>query len=149
MVCCLGVCMCSISWFFGTYFCVLGRYKMWFVFCVKIQTLSSKNTRFWQNHDNGDGDDKDDDDDDEDDDDDDDDDCEDGVHPNSHKHFIPYMGFCASLWDSVRHHCLPYHHHHHHHHQKWRCERTALEQILIRTPPPIIKQSRQLTGASS
>ena len=31
-----------------------------------------------------------------------------GVHPNSHKHFIPYMGFCASIWDSVRHHC---HHH--------------------------------------
>ena len=54
---------------FGTYFCVLDRYKMWFVFCVKIQTLSSKNTRFWQNHDNGDGDDKDDDDDDDDDDD--------------------------------------------------------------------------------
>ena len=25
-----------------------------------------------------------------------------GVHPNSHKHFIPYMGFCASIWDSVR-----------------------------------------------
>ena len=24
-----------------------------------------------------------------------------GVHPNSHKHFIPYMGFCASIWDSV------------------------------------------------
>ena len=44
------------------------------------------------------------------------DDDGDGVHPNSHKHFIPYMGFCASLWDSVRHHCLP--HHHHHHHQK-------------------------------
>ena len=39
----------------------------------------------------------------------------DGVHPNSHKHFIPYMGFCASIWDSVRHHC---HHHHHHDHQK-------------------------------
>ena len=54
-----------------------------------------------------------------------------GVHPNSHKHFIPYMGFCASIWDSVRHHC----HHCHHHHQKRRCERTALEQILIRTPP--------------
>ena len=32
-----------------------------------------------------------------------------GVHPNSHKHFIPYMGFCASIWNSVRHHC---HHHH-------------------------------------
>ena len=40
----------------------------------------------------------------------------DGVHPNSHKHFIPYMGFCASIWDSVRHHC--HHHHHHHDHQK-------------------------------
>ena len=39
-----------------------------------------------------------------------------GVHPNSHKHFIPYMGFCASIWDSVRHHC--HHHHHHHDHQK-------------------------------
>ena len=41
----------------------------------------------------------------------------DGVHPNSHKHFIPYMGFCASIWDSVRHHC--HHHHHHHDHLKW------------------------------
>ena len=40
-----------------------------------------------------------------------------GVHPNSHKHFIPYMGFCASIWDSVRHHCH-HHHHHHHDHQK-------------------------------
>ena len=39
-----------------------------------------------------------------------------GVHPNSHKHFIPYMGFCASIWDSVRHHC--HHPHHHHDHQK-------------------------------
>ena len=29
----------------------------------------------------------------------------DGVYPNSHKYFIPYMGFCASIWDSVRHHC--------------------------------------------
>ena len=45
-----------------------------------------------------------------------DDDVE-GVHPNSHKHFIPYMGFCASIWDSVRHHC--HHHHHHHDHLKW------------------------------
>ena len=36
-----------------------------------------------------------------------------GVHPKSHKHFIPYMGFCASIWDIVRHHC-----HHHHDHQK-------------------------------
>ena len=43
-------------------------------------------------------------------------DSDDGVHPNSHKHFIPYMGFCASIWDSVRHHC--HHHHHHHDHQK-------------------------------
>ena len=59
--------------------------------------------------------------------------CNFGLHPKSHKHFIPYMGFCASIWDSVRHHY--HHHHHHHHHQKWRCERTALEQILIRTPP--------------
>ena len=67
------------------------------------------------------------------------DDDHDGVHPNSHKYFFPYMGFCASIWDNVRHHC--HRHHHHHHHQKWRCERTALEQILIRTPPPIIKQS--------
>ena len=40
-----------------------------------------------------------------------------GVHPNSHKHFIPYMGFCASIWDSVRHHC--HHHYHHHDHLKW------------------------------
>ena len=47
----------------------------------------------------------------------DDDDGGDGVHPNSHKHFIPYMGFCASIWDSVRHHC--HHHHHHHDHLKW------------------------------
>ena len=31
-------------------------------------------------------------------------DDQDGVHPKSHKHFIPYMGFCASIWDSVRHH---------------------------------------------
>ena len=48
---------------------------------------------------------------------DDDDDGGDGVHLNSHKHFIPYMGFCASIWDSVRHHC--HHHHHHHDHLKW------------------------------
>ena len=41
---------------------------------------------------------------------------DDGVHPNSHKHFIPYMGFCASIWDNVRHHC--HRHHHHHDHQK-------------------------------
>ena len=41
-----------------------------------------------------------------------------GVHPNSHKHFIPYMGFCASIWDSVRHHCHPPPHHHHDH-LKW------------------------------
>ena len=40
-----------------------------------------------------------------------------GVHPKSHKHLIPYMGFCASIWDSVRHHC--HHHHHHHDHLKW------------------------------
>ena len=39
-----------------------------------------------------------------------------GVHPNSHKHFFPYMGFCASIWGNVRHHC--HHHHHHHHIQK-------------------------------
>ena len=52
----------------------------------------------------------------EDDADDDDDDDLSGVHPNSHKHFILYMGFCASIWDSVRHHC--HHHHHHHDHQK-------------------------------
>ena len=38
-----------------------------------------------------------------------------GASPNSHKHFFPYMGFCASIWDNVRHHC---HHHHHHHIQK-------------------------------
>ena len=39
-----------------------------------------------------------------------------GASPNSHKHFIPYMGFCASIWDNVRHHCHRHHHHHHHHH---------------------------------
>ena len=38
-----------------------------------------------------------------------------GASPNSHKHFFPYMGFCASIWGNVRHHC---HHHHHHHIQK-------------------------------
>ena len=41
---------------------------------------------------------------------------EDGASPNSHKHFFPYMGFCASIWGNVRHHC--HHHHHHHHTQK-------------------------------
>ena len=46
----------------------------------------------------------------------DDDDDDDGASPNSHKHFFPYMGFCASIWDNVRHHC--HHHHHHHHIQK-------------------------------
>ena len=40
----------------------------------------------------------------------------DGVQQKSHKHFIPYMVFCASIWDSVRHHC--HHHHDHHDHQK-------------------------------
>ena len=45
----------------------------------------------------------------------DDDDDVKGVHPNSHKHFIPYMDFCASIWDSVRHHCHHCHHHHHDH----------------------------------
>ena len=40
----------------------------------------------------------------------------DGASPNSHKHFFPYMGFCASIWGNVRHHC--HHHHHHHHIQK-------------------------------
>ena len=39
-----------------------------------------------------------------------------GASPNSHKHFFPYMGSCASIWDNVRHHC--HHHHHHHHIQK-------------------------------
>ena len=29
----------------------------------------------------------------------------DGASPNSHKHFFPYMGFCASIWDNVHHHC--------------------------------------------
>ena len=48
--------------------------------------------------------------------DDDDGDSVDGASPNSHKHFFPYMGFCASIWDNVRHHC--HHHHHHHHIQK-------------------------------
>ena len=37
----------------------------------------------------------------------------DGASPNSHKHFFPYMGSCASIWDNVRHHCHHYHHHHH------------------------------------
>ena len=40
----------------------------------------------------------------------------DGASPKSHKHFIPYMGFCASIWDNVRHHC--HHHHYCHHIQK-------------------------------
>ena len=31
------------------------------------------------------------------DDDSDDDEDGDGVHPNSHKHFIPYMDFCAEI----------------------------------------------------
>ena len=57
-----------------------------------------------------------------DDDDDDDEDEEDvdgddggkhGASPNSHKHFFPYMGFCVSIWDNVRHHCHRHHHHHH------------------------------------
>ena len=39
-----------------------------------------------------------------------------GASPNSNKHFFPYMGFCASIWNNVRHHC--HHHHHHHHIQK-------------------------------
>ena len=39
---------------------------------------------------------------------------DDGASPNSHKHFFPYMGFCASIWDNVRHHCHRHHHHHHH-----------------------------------
>ena len=39
-----------------------------------------------------------------------------GASPKSHKHFIPYMVFCASIWDNVRHHC--HHHHYHHHIQK-------------------------------
>ena len=43
----------------------------------------------------------------------DDQDDQDGASPKSHKHEIPYMGFCASIWDNVRHHC-----HHHHHIQK-------------------------------
>ena len=42
----------------------------------------------------------------------------DGASPNSHKHFFPYMGSCASIWDNVRHHCHHHHHHHHHHIQK-------------------------------
>ena len=45
-----------------------------------------------------------------------DDDVDDGASPNSHKHLFPYMCFCASIWDNVRHHC--HHHHHHHHIQK-------------------------------
>ena len=53
---------------------------------------------------------------DDDDDDDNADDDNDGASPNSHKHFFPYMGFCASIWGNVRHHC--HHHHHHHHIQK-------------------------------
>ena len=43
----------------------------------------------------------------------DDDDDDDGASPNSHKHFFPYMGFCASIWGNVRHHCHRHHHHHH------------------------------------
>ena len=27
--------------------------------------------------------------------------------------FFPYMGFCVSIWDNVRHHCHLHHHHHH------------------------------------
>ena len=45
-----------------------------------------------------------------------DDDDDDGASPNSHKHFFPYMGFCASIWDNVRHNC--HHHHYYHHIQK-------------------------------
>ena len=45
-----------------------------------------------------------------------DDDEDGGASPNSHKHFLPYMGFCASIWGNVCHHC--HHHHHHHHIQK-------------------------------
>ena len=41
-----------------------------------------------------------------------------GASPKSHKHKIPYMGFCASIWDNVRHHCHHHHHRHHHHIQK-------------------------------
>ena len=36
--------------------------------------------------------------------DDDDDGGNGGASPNSHKHFFPYMGSCASIWDNVRHH---------------------------------------------
>ena len=48
------------------------------------------------------------------------DDVDDGVHQKSHKHFIPYMVFCASIWDNVRHHC---HRHHHHHRHNYQCHR--------------------------
>ena len=41
---------------------------------------------------------------------------QDGASPNSHKHFFPYMGFCALIWDNVCHHCHRHHHHHHHQH---------------------------------
>ena len=37
-------------------------------------------------------------------DDDDDDGGNGGASPNSHRHFFPYMGSCASIWDNVRHH---------------------------------------------
>ena len=39
-----------------------------------------------------------------------------GASRKSHTHKIPYMGFCASIWDNVRHHC--HHHHYYHHIQK-------------------------------
>ena len=29
----------------------------------------------------------------------------DGASPKSHTHKIPYMEFCVSIWDNVRHHC--------------------------------------------
>ena len=57
----------------------------------------------------------------------------DGASPNSHKHFIPYMGFCASIWDNVPHHCH-HHHHHNHHHISY----IKVEHIFIYKLPTII-----------
>ena len=56
------------------------------------------------------------------------DDAYNGASPNSHKHFFPYMGSCASIWDNVRHHC---HHHHHHHHHIQKSKSINTEACLI------------------
>ena len=125
----LSLCMYVFNFMiFGTYFCVLGRYKMWLVFCVKIQTLSRRSTSFWQNHDNGDGDDKDYDDDDddcEDENDDDDDDFEDWpilsgkrkqhMEPPGDRLLAPFCHLC---------HIHFLHHHHHRKELARTCSRT-------------------------